>query len=252
MLSWLKGILLGLIMLLPGVSGGTAFVILGIYEDLVKDLAHFNIIPHLRLFAGILAGIFLGGFLFTFFFESYRDQAVVFLLGSMIASIRFVIRIDYKINKQLIGFFFIGVFFGYFLSAEPIGLSDYVEDINLLYLFTAAAIASAAMVVPGLPGSSVLIIMGVYQNIFYYLSGFMLLELLVFGAGSLLGMFLLVRLLDRLYTIFHQPLSYLFAGLILGSARALVPREINFSIIVLFLMGFMAVILLANKPKKDY
>ena len=43
MLSWIKGIILGFVMLLPGVSGGTAFVILGVYEDLVRDLAKLNL-----------------------------------------------------------------------------------------------------------------------------------------------------------------------------------------------------------------
>ncbi len=247
MISWIKGIVLGFVMLLPGVSGGTAFVILGIYENLVKDLARLNFRPHLRLFAGIIIGLFLGGVLFTYFFESHRDEAAVFLLGSMVASVRFVIRTDYKLNKQLIGFFFMGVFFGFFLSPEPIGLGQYVENVNPFYLFIAAALSSAAMVIPGLPGSSVLILMGLYDNVFFYLSDFMLFPLIVFGAGSLVGMFLLVRLLDRLYEIYQKPLSYLFAGLILGSARALVPTEFSLWIVTLFILGFTSVIMMAKK-----
>lgn len=245
--SWLKGILLGFVMLLPGVSGGTAFVILGVYEDLVRDLACFNLKPHARLFGGIVLGFFLSGSLFSLFFETHRNEAAVFLLGSLIASIRFVIRTDYRINKKLLGLFVIGFTAGFILAAEPIGVGEYVDNISLAYIFLGAALSSAAMVVPGLPGSSVLIIMGLYDNIFYYLSELRVFQLLTFGAGSLLGMFLLVRLLVRLYEKYSLPLSYIFAGLILGSARALIPSEINVWIVFLFILGFSSVIVWGKK-----
>lgn len=247
MVSWLKGILLGFVMLLPGVSGGTAFVILGVYEDLVKDLACFNLRPHLRLFGGIIAGLFLSGFIFSLFFETHRNEAAVFLLGSLIASVRFVIRTDYRVNKQLLGLFVIGFTMGFILGAEPIGVGEYVDDISLAYIFVGAALSSAAMVIPGLPGSSILIIMGLYDNVFYYLSELRIFQLLTFGAGSLLGMFLLVRLLAKLYEKYSISLSYIFAGLILGSARALIPSEINAWIVILFILGFSSVIVWGKK-----
>lgn len=247
MLSWIKGIILGFVMLLPGVSGGTAFVILGVYEDLVRDLAKLNLKPHLKLFGGIVIGLFLSGFLFSLFFENHRNEAAVFLLGSLIASVRFVIQTDYRVNRQLLGLFAIGFFVGFILGAEPIGVGGYVEDISLAYIFTGAALSSAAMVIPGLPGSSVLILMGLYDNVFYYLSDLKILQLLTFGAGSLLGMFLLVKLLARLYEKYKVPLSYIFAGLILGSARALIPTEISVWIVILFILGFSTVLLWGKK-----
>ena len=247
MLSWIKGIILGFVMLLPGVSGGTAFVIMGVYEDLVKDLARLNLRPHLKLFGGIVIGLFLSGFLFSLFFETHRDEAAVFLLGSLIASVRFVIRTDYRVNRQLLGLFAIGFFVGFVLGAEPIGTGELYEDISLAYIFTGAALSSAAMVVPGLPGSSVLILMGLYDNVFFYLSDLKIAELLTFGAGSLLGLFLLVKLLANLYEKYKKSLSYIFAGLILGSARALIPSEFSVWILILFIIGFSSVIVWGKK-----
>lgn len=247
MISWLKGIILGFVMLLPGVSGGTAFIILGVYEDLVKDLARLNLKPHLKLFGGIVIGLFLSGYIFSFFFETHRDEAAVFLLGSMLASIRFVIRTDYRVNKKLLGLFAIGFLTGFLLADEPIGVGEYVDNISLIYIFLGAALSSAAMVIPGLPGSSILIVMGLYDNVFYYLSDLKILQLLTFGVGSLLGMFLLVKLLANLYEKYSISLSYIFAGLILGSARALIPSEIGVWIILLFILGFGSVILWGKK-----
>lgn len=247
MVSWLKGIILGFVMLLPGVSGGTAFIILGVYEELVKDLANLNLKPHLKLFGGIIIGLFFSGFLFSLFFETHRNEAAVFLLGSLIASVRFVIRTDYRVNRQLLGLFAIGFFVGFILGSEPIGVGGYVEDISLAYIFVGAALSSAAMVIPGLPGSSVLIIMGLYDNVFFYLSDLMIVQLLTFGAGSLIGMFILVKLLARLYEKYKISLSYIFAGLILGSARALIPSEISIWIVILFALGFGSVLLWGKK-----
>jgi len=247
MISWFKGIILGFVMLLPGVSGGTAFIILGVYEDLVKDLAKLNLKPHLKLFGGIVIGLFFSGFLFSFFFETHRNEAAVFLLGSLIASVRFVIQTDYRVNKQLLGLFAMGFIAGFILGAEPIGVGGYTEDISLAYVFLGAALSSAAMVIPGLPGSSVLIIMGLYDNVFFYISDLKIVQLLTFGAGSLLGMFILVKLMARLYEQYKVSLSYVFAGLILGSARALVPTEISVWIIILFVLGFSSVIIWGKK-----
>ena len=68
MRSIIQGIILGFIIVLPGMSGGTVFVIFGIYEDMVRDLVRFKIKPYIPLLAGMLVGIFLGGLAFAFFF----------------------------------------------------------------------------------------------------------------------------------------------------------------------------------------
>ena len=241
MSSWLQGILLGFIMVLPGVSGGTVFVIFGIYEQLVRDLANFNIRPHLKLFGGIAIGLFLSGSLFSLFFETHRDETVALLLGCLLASLRSVLSRDMKISRKRLGFLGMGATIGFLLGSEPIGIGGMLEEVSYSYLFFGGALASAAMVIPGLPGSSVLLLMGIYDNVLYYLGEFILPPLIVFGIGSLLGMFLLVKLLQKLYDKYRENLSYFFAGLILGSARVLIPVFFTWYLPILFLMGFTIV-----------
>ena len=67
----IQGLIAGFVIVLPGMSGGTVFVILGIYEQMIKDLVRFNLKPYLPLLAGALIGIFLGGMAFALFFQNY-------------------------------------------------------------------------------------------------------------------------------------------------------------------------------------
>ncbi len=241
MISWLKGILLGFIVVLPGMSGGTVFVIFGIYEDLVRDLVRLRLKPYLPLFGGMLIGIFISGSLFSLFFQTYRDETAVFLLGCLLASIRAVLKDYYDITIGRIVFFLAGAALGFALGADPIGGVVVVEEVGLMYLFVGSALASATMVLPGLPGSSVLIAMGIYDTALFYLSELVWSRLMVLGAGSITGMVLLVKLLEKIYNRHRGLISYFFAGLILGSSRALIPNDFSLIMPVLFIIGFTAV-----------
>lgn len=241
MISWLKGVVLGFIMVLPGMSGGTVFVIFGIYEQLVHDLVHLKLKPYLPLLGGVIAGIFISGSLFSYFFEVFRNETAAFLLGCLLASIRAVLKCCPTVTESRVISMGLGVIAGFALGADPIGYAASMEEVGLIYLFIAGALASATMVLPGLPGSSVLILMGIYDTVLLYLSELIWGRLLVFGAGSLAGMFLLVNMLEAFYARHRGIISYFFAGLILGSSRALIPYELNWFIIPLFLAGFISV-----------
>lgn len=241
MISWFKGVVLGFIMVLPGMSGGTVFVIFGIYEDLVHDLVRLRFKPYLPLLGGVLMGIFISGSLFSIFFETYRNETAVFLLGSLLASIRAVLKCCPEVNRGRVFFCIVGVAAGFLLGADPIGGVQTIEDVSYAYLFFGGAFASATMVLPGLPGSSVLIAMGIYDTVLFYLRELVWSRLMIFGAGSLVGMILLVNVLEKFYNRYRGLISYFFAGLILGSSRALMPTHFSLHMPVLFFIGFTAV-----------
>lgn len=241
MISWLKGVILGFILVLPGMSGGTVFVIFGIYEDLVHDLVRLRLKPYLPLLGGVLVGIFISGSLFSLFFQTYRNETAIFLLGCLLASIRAVLKCCPDITRGRVIFFLMGAAMGYMLGSDPIGGIHTVEEVGMTYLFIGGALASATMVLPGLPGSSVLIAMGIYDTVLFYLSDLVWSRLLVFGAGSLAGMILLVNFLEKVYDRYRGLISYFFAGLILGSSRALIPTDFSLLMPLLFILGFTAV-----------
>ncbi|SNS99506.1 putative membrane protein [Anaerovirgula multivorans] len=248
--SIIQGIILGFIIVLPGMSGGTVFLIFGIYENMLKDLVKLNIKPYLPLFGGTIVGIFGGGMVFALFFESFRDQTAAFLMGCLIASIRTVLKCCPTINMKRLLFLLGGLLIGFYMGGEPIGLMMESEKVSWILLLIGGALSSAAMIIPGIPGSSVLIVLGIYDSILFYIKELEILNLIIFGIGSILGIILFVNLLSKVYEKHKSNISYFFAGLILGSSRALLPYYYTPSIIILFSIGFGLVWLWSGK--KDY
>lgn len=134
-----------------------------------------------------------------------------------------------------------GFMVGFFMAGEPVGILKAGEGVNLLLLGLGGVLSSAAMFIPGVPGSSILIIMGIYDQILFYVSRLTIYPLISFGIGALAGILLLARILENYYFRYRDPISFFFAGLIGGSARALWPSSWNMAAILLFALGFFIV-----------
>jgi len=236
-----QGFILGLIIVLPGMSGGTVFIILGIYEDLVQDIAAFKLKPYWPMLIGTVGGIFLGGTAFALFLSSHRDLTVAFLMGFLLASIKAVLLHRPALTVGRTGILLLGFLAGFLMSGEPVGILEPGEVVNPVLLALGGAISSAAMFIPGVPGSSILIVMGIYDNILFYVKDITLFPLALFGAGALVGVFLLARVMEIIYFRYRAPVSYFFAGLIAGSARVLWPADWDISTVLLFAVGFYLV-----------
>ncbi|MDR5658351.1 DUF368 domain-containing protein [Serpentinicella sp. ANB-PHB4] len=232
------GLILGFVMVLPGMSGGTVLLIFGIYERLLKDLAKLKIRPYLPLLIGTIIGIFISGKLFTIFIESYRNISLAFLLGCLLASTKSVISQCEKINIHRNTMLLFGLIIGFVSVREPLSNNICIQETSNLFILISGALSSAAMVIPGLPGSSILILLNVYDEILFYIGSVNIEKLLSFGLGSIIGMFFLVKFLSSIYDKYRNSLSYLFVGIIIGSSRALFPQVVNTSIILIFLIGF--------------
>jgi len=248
---FLKGLIVGFIIILPGMSGGTAFLILGLYEDMVKDILHLKLKRYLPMIAGMLMGIFISGYMFGWFFENYRDITVAILLGCLLGSVRSVLKDGGKATKSHIAILMAGIVVGCISSLEPMGIATEAEEANMLLLFVGGALACVAMIIPGVPGSSVLILFGIYDIMMLSIKYFELVNLIVFAAGSITGTFLLLKLLAKLYDKYKSPLSYFFGGLIIGSARALIPSNFSILTVLLPILTFTLVWWLGGREKSE-
>ncbi|ABR46926.1 protein of unknown function DUF368 [Alkaliphilus metalliredigens QYMF] len=233
-----QGLILGFVIVLPGMSGGTVFLIFGFYEQMVKDFAKLNIKPYMSLIAAMVVGIFVGGMAFALFFESYRDATATFLLGCLLASIRSVLKGSSRMHQKEFIALAIGLVVGFYVGAEPIGVSGTMEEVSWAILLLGGALSSAAMIIPGVPGSSVLIMLGIYDSMLFYIKELDMINLLIFATGALMGLFLLINILEKLYERYRNQVSYFFAGLIVASSRALLPSSLSIGIVLLFLTGF--------------
>ena len=237
-----KGLIVGLVIITP-VSGGTMLLVLNLYEDMMKDIAAFKIFRWFSFGGGSILGIFLSGRIFATLFESYTLLILGFLLGCILASIKAVLGDDYKLNFKKFAVLAIGLATGLFLA----GLSDFgvVSQIspNNFSLLIGGAFSSAAMIIPGVPGGTILILMGIYGDMIAALANFEWVVLAIFFAGALLGIFGLSNLFSRLYKRYNSGLSWFFVGLILGSIRMIIPTSFNNPLVFILsaLIGFIIV-----------
>ena len=234
----------------PGVSGGTIAFILGFYDDFVNSLNNLisgNKIGRINAFKflskigiGWASGLILSVLFITNIFEKNIYEISSLFLGFIISSIPLIIKSERKTlinNKKHIIFLIIGTLIvalmTYFNPVSSTGQSFSIKLGNLSpifigYIFISGLIAISAMVLPGISGSTILLIFGLYAPIlngvkeilklnFEYLPG-----VLIFGFGVIIGILLTVRVVRYLLKTFRPQTIYCIIGLMIGSIYSVI------------------------------
>lgn len=233
-LNILKGTAIGIANVIPGVSGGTIALLLGIYERLLDSVGNFffdkNKIKERFIFIfTILIGVILGIGLFAKIIkianEKYPEPTSFFFIGLIIASIPFLIK-QYEKKKTKfcnILFFIIGAFIVLtlmFFDKSSINSNILNENITLLYgvkLFFAGIIAAGTMVIPGVSGSFLLILLGEYYNILNFIDKKMILPLFIFAIGAGIGILLFSKIISLFLTKYKDATMSFIIGLVIAS-----------------------------------
>ena len=241
-LLFLKGGVLGLSTILPGVSGGTAAFILGLYEKLIHEIskikpAHFLTFPlkknHpfikdydwvflISLVLGALFAIVTFAFAATPFIKAHPElfEFLVFVL--VLVSLYFPLR-DIKKTTKVLGL--AGgsalVSFIFFYALKDVAL--FSETGSPLWLFPAGGLAGLALVVPGLSGSYLLVLFGLYESVLEAVKNFHVLPLCLFAAGVFSGGIAMARMMKNFLKKHFHETSGVIVGLILGSLCLLLP-----------------------------
>jgi len=208
---------MGLCDIIPGISGGTIALITGIYERLInavkafspiiirdlfvdrkalkEDIKKLDLVFLITLFLGITVSILGMSRLMTFLLEEHTAFTLSFFVGLILAS-SLLIKHHIKGFKHayggigLIGFLFgIGLFLFSPIEIVP----------GLVYIFFAGFLAISAMFLPGISGSFILLIMGVYGFILEALHSFDVTIISVFILGGILGAVGISRLISWLF-----------------------------------------------------
>ena len=251
LLNILRGALIGSAELVPGVSGGTVALIVGIYE---RALHNANLLLKLRfrevewvflltIAVGMFAAVFgLSGILSSFV-EGTPDVARALFFGMVAVSIIVpLMMIDEDLSKKkgpaIITFIIAAVLVAIVTSFT----SEPARDPSLIAVFFAAAIAVCALVLPGVSGSLILLTLGLYNFVIGSVSDRDLTVLAVFAAGALTGLVAFVKVINYLLDN-HRTLTLVaMAGLMLGSLRAIWPWQGDgdanfFTLILMILLG---------------
>ncbi len=231
----------------PGVSGGTIALILGFYDNFIgsihdliyagKEKKKTAIIYLLKLFAGWAVGMLLAILALTAFFEKNIYAVSSLFLGFVLCSIPVIMQEEWKSIKgkwfNLI-FTAIGIALVVLLSYLNTSISQNVSDLShftitsAVYIFVAGAVAICAMFLPGISGSTVLLIFGVYMPILNSVKELLHLKfeylpaVIVFGVGVLSGAVLSVKGIQTCLEKFRSQTVYMIVGMLIGSLYAIV------------------------------
>lgn len=228
----LQGLLIGVALVLPGLSAGTVILIFGFYRQFVDDLAAFNFRPYLLHLAGALIGGLAAVYAVSYLLDNYNLLIMAFIFGMLVASIPIVLNL--KLSPSLLKPIpllcgALGFYLAWFIICEPSQKFTILPPGGFFHFFLGGAMASATMLLPGISGSAMLIIVNLYDDVINAIRHWEWPKLFFLAAGFMVGIFGLARLLSALYRRYQLEISFLLAGLIAGSTRALLP--LRFSLI---------------------
>lgn len=247
-IQFIRGFCMALADSVPGVSGGTIAFLLGFYDQFISSIddlitgdmekkknALFFLI---KLGIGWVCGMVLAILILTSVFESHIYAISSLFIGFILFAIPIVIMEEKETlssHKGSVLFVFLGIIvvaaITYANSALGSGNGFDLTHLDLklgIFVFFAGMIAISAMVLPGISGSTLLLIMGLYLPIITALKDLLHLNfkalptVFLFGCGVLIGAFSIVKLIRKALENFRAQTIYMIVGLMIGSIYAVI------------------------------
>jgi putative membrane protein len=238
-LLFLRGVAMGAVDLVPGVSAGTVALVTGIYPELVRSIKSFNLqaVKILKaqglsatwqyingnflviLVSGIMLSLFSLATVMQFLLATYPLQLWSFFTGLIIASVVYLLR-QHPIGRiGEVCLFSVGTVCAYAISVAP----SMVIEGNYISMFFAGSIALCAMILPGISGSFVLLLLGLYPVFINALANTEMGLLVVFASGGVCGLMLFSRLLSWLLDHYKNSVIATMCGFLVGSLSLIWP-----------------------------
>lgn len=248
LINGIRGFCMALADSVPGVSGGTIAFILGFYDQFINSLNNLvfgnkkekkeALFFLLKLGIGWVIGMVLAVLVLTSLFANHIYEVSSVFIGFILFSLPLIISEEKGVLKgkyKNLLFLILGIVIVSLITYfNPMNGSENVVDITslsfglILYVFVAAMIAISAMVLPGISGSTLLLIFGLYIPITTAIKEFLHLNfgyfpiLVIFGLGVLTGIAVVIKGIKTALSKYRSQTVYLILGLMLGSLYAIV------------------------------
>jgi len=262
-LLMLKGFVLGIANIIPGVSGGTLAITLGIYERMIEAISHFfskfkdNLKFIMFLGIGILISLALFSNVIGFCLDKYPFATILFFIGIILGGMPLLFK---KVkgtvnvgNSLIFTIAFLIVMIMTFISAGDKSISlDTLSIGKAISLFFSGMIASASMLLPGISGSFVLMLIGYYHPIVNAIRSLTKFEnlfhnvmvLSIAGVGILLGIVLAAKLIEYLLDKYEIPTYYGIIGFVIASIISIFITAVSSSVgIIEIIIGILLMII---------
>lgn len=234
-----KGAAIGVAMIIPGVSGGTLAVLLDVYDRIIRAISNIfkdfknSILVLLPILLGAVIAVAAAYFPIKYALRSFPFPTVMLFAGLMIGSCPKIVKDGIKrgfkwldiLSVALPLILVIGICFIPSVGSANLGADMPVHGYFLLIAI--GALASCALVVPGISGSMLLLIFGYYNEILDTVSllrtdfGHSVLVLALFAVGIIIGFFSIARLMKFLLSKFPKATNWAIIGFVIGSIPAI-------------------------------
>ena len=253
----LKGVVIGVANAIPGVSGGTMMVSMGVYDDIIYCITHLfkqlkkSIMILLPYFIGMVVGIIGLAFSIKSLFANFPFQTSMVFIGLILGGVPMILeRVRYsgladsennggerkKNNIGILHFVIFALFLLAIVAMQYFGgdggdVTLTVDIISAIKIFFIGILASATMVIPGVSGSMMLMILGYYNPIINSITDFITAlsngeidkliticgSLVPFGLGVVIGIFAIAKLIEVLLKKFESYTYCAILGLVAAS-----------------------------------
>tara|TARA_Y100000768_G_scaffold387424_1_gene378655 strand:- start:1164 stop:2003 length:840 start_codon:yes stop_codon:yes gene_type:complete len=245
---FLKGMAMGISDLIPGISGGTIALLLGIYKDFISSLKSINYKSFIYLirfdfkklnnqlnlcfllpvFFGILSSIFIFSSLISFLLLDYKILLFSFFFGLIFfSSIRLVSNLNPSSTLD-----FLTVFVGLVIGLSFFFVSSVSTSNSIFSIFLAGFIAISAMLLPGISGSYILLILGKYEFMLDSISSFNWINILIFSVGAIAGILSFSKMIHYLLKNYYRSTIFFLSGLMMGALNKVWPWQLDNKIVL--------------------
>ena len=247
-IHFLKGMAMGISDLIPGISGGTIALLLGIYKDFISSLKSINYKSFIYLvrldfkklnnqlnlcfllpvFFGILSSIFIFSSLISFLLLDYKVLLFSFFFGLIFfSSIRLISSL-----KPTSTLDFFTVFVGLVIGLSFFFVSSLSTSNSIFSIFLAGLIAISAMLLPGISGSYILLILGKYEFMLDSISSFNWINILIFSLGAIAGILSFSKMIHYLLKNYYRSTIFFLSGLMMGALNKVWPWQLDNKIVL--------------------
>lgn len=258
----IKGIIIGIATLIPGVSGGTMAIILGVYDEMIHAVSSFfknvkaNSIFLATLCLGAVIGIGAFSKLIEYGLDNFRFPMIYLFLGVILGGIPVLYKKANVGNKKkkdwlyfLIGFMLILIMSVY--NGKIVNLADSTGIFNFVFLFIAGIIIAVALILPGISTSFMLLALGLYDMTLNAINNVEINYLIPLVLGIGFGVIATTRILENLMNTKPRVTYMLILGFVLGSMIEVYPGiPSGFDIVIsitTFVAGFTIIKYMSEK-----
>lgn len=254
LINFIKGMFIGIANIIPGVSGGTIAVILGIFDDLINAINNFT--KDIKKYLYFLLPIGLGAAFSILSFSSFLEHCLnnyslptsVFFVGLVCGSIPLIYK--KSLSKGIKSSYVISMIISIaivilisMINGNKTSFAD--ESLSFLFLakiFVGGLLAAAAMIIPGISGSFVMVLLGIYPTVIHAISNISkcLLNpsvpliinttstIISLGIGVILGILIISKIISYLMDKYYSVTYFSILGLVIGSVYGIFATPITY------------------------